>query len=216
MHDICNAHNENNGKKAVSARFLFELFITFFKIGSFTLGGGYAMLPLIEREVVHNKGWIDANEIVDYLAVCQSIPGAIAINTATFIGKKTAGKKGAIFASLGVILPSFLVITITAAFFSSIKDYPLVKAAFLGMHASSAALIAMAAIRIARSCIRDSFGLAIAIIAIIAVVFLKIHAIFTIIAGAAAGLVVYLFFPGKAGKILSGTSNVTNNENNNE
>lgn len=189
---------ENTGNR----KLIFEIFITFFKIGAFTLGGGYAMIPLIESEVVHNKGWIGANEIVDYLAVCQSIPGAIAINSAILVGNKTAGKKGAISAAIGVILPSFLIITLIAAFFSKFQDYPVVKAAFLGIRAAVVSLIALAAFRIGKSSIKDGIGFTIAVIAIIVVVFLKVHAIFTIMGGAAAGLMLYLFLPGKVKKTL--------------
>ena len=208
--DILDNSTENNTackrKNAGNAKLIFEIFFSFFKIGSFTLGGGYAMIPLIEREVVHGRGWIDANEIVDYFAVSQSIPGAIAINSAILIGYKTAGKKGAITAATGVILPSFLIIIIIASFFTRFQDYPIVKAAFSGIRAAVVALIASAAFKIGKSSVKDAIGLIIAAIAMIIVTFLNIHAIFTIIGGALFGLLMYLFFPTRVNK-ASGKSN---------
>jgi len=97
-----------------------DIFVTFFMIGLFTFGGGYAMIPLIEKEIVEKKKWVEKEEITDILAVSQSIPGAIAINSATFIGFKIKGRIGAIAATLGVILPSFVIISFIAAFFRQI------------------------------------------------------------------------------------------------
>ena len=176
-----------------STKKLFEIFITFFKIGLFTFGGGYAMIPLIEREVVHNKGWVSTTEIIDFFAICESIPGAIAINSATLIGYKTAGKKGALAAAAGVILPSFLTITIIAAFFTKFQDNPIVKAAFTGIRAAVVALIALAAIKIGKASIKDITGFIITLVAVILVAFLNIHAIFVIIGGALFGLAMYAF-----------------------
>ena len=89
---------------------LFKLFITFFKIGLFTFGGGYAMIPLIEREVIEKKRWIEKKDFLDMLVLAQSAPGPIAVNTAVFVGYKTAGVMGAIMATLGTVLPSFIII----------------------------------------------------------------------------------------------------------
>jgi len=190
-------------------KLLVEIFSTFFKIGSFTLGGGYAMIPLIEREVVHNKGWIDINEIVDYFAVCQSIPGAIAINSAILIGYKTAGRKGAIIAAVGVILPSFLIITIIAAFFTRFQNSPIVKAAFSGIRSAVVALIAIAAFKIGKASIKDAIGFIVAAVVTITVTFLNIHAIFTIIGGALFGLLMYLLFPTQVKKTFNKSNNNT-------
>src|SRR5690554_2733161 len=91
-------------------RILWELFITFFKIGAFTFGGGYAMIPLIQCEVCDNKCWVKEEDIVNVLALAQTVPGAIAVNASTFIGHRIAGFQGALAATLGVVLPSFLII----------------------------------------------------------------------------------------------------------
>lgn len=179
-----------------------ELFMTFFKIGSFTFGGGYAMIPLIEREVVENKKWITEEEIVDVFAVAQSLPGAVAINSSTFIGYKIAGKKGAAAATLGVILPSLLIITLIAMFFSRVQDNPVVRAVFSGIRPAIVGLISVAAVNISKASIIDKIGLFLAAAAVVLVAVFDVQAIFVILAGAAVGLVVYYLFPLKAAKIL--------------
>src|SRR5690606_35978231 len=107
-----------------------EMFSVFFKIGAFTIGGGYAMVPLIEAEVVDKKKWIEKDEFVDTLALAQSSPGPIAVNTAVFVGFKMDRYKGAFFTTLGAVLPSFLILLVIAMFFREIKDLEAVESAF--------------------------------------------------------------------------------------
>lgn len=123
-------------------RFYIELFTVFFRIGLFTLGGGYAMLPLIEREVVEKKQWLDGKEFLDALAIAQSLPGPIAVNTGVFVGYKKAGILGAMVGTLGVVGPSFMCMVTIAMFFVGIKDSPTVAAIFTGIRPAVAALIA--------------------------------------------------------------------------
>ena len=190
-------------KKKANIKLLIEMFITFFKIGAFTFGGGYAMIPLIEREVIDNKGWIkNEEEIIDVFAVAESIPGAIAINSSTFVGYKIAGRKGAIVAACGVILPSFITITVIAAFFTRFQDNPIVKAAFMGIRSTVVALILMAAIKVGKKAIKDKFSVLITIMTVILVLVLDIHAIFAIVIGAMGGLVIYFTSPKKVAKII--------------
>ena len=120
---------------------LFKLFITFFKIGLFTFGGGYAMIPLIEREVIEKKRWIEKRDFLDMLVLAQSTPGPIAVNTAVFVGYKTAGTLGAIAATLGTVLPSFIVILLLALFFAEVRENRYVDAAFRAMRPAVVALI---------------------------------------------------------------------------
>lgn len=182
--------------KRVNMELLTDIFITFFKIGSFTFGGGYAMIPLIEREVITNKGWIeDEEEIIDVFAVSESIPGAIAINSSTFVGYKIAGRKGAIAAMFGVVLPSFIIITLIAAFFSKFQDNEVVKATFMGIRSAVVALILMAAINVGKKAIKDKFSAAISATTVILVLVADIHAIFAIIGGVLAGLIIYFTSP---------------------
>ena len=110
-----------------------QSFITFFKIGMFTLGGGYAMIPIIEAEVVDKHKWISKEEFLDLIAIAQSCPGVFAINISIFIGYKLRKVKGAIAASIGTALPSFLIILMIAIFFSKFKDNPVVAAIFRGI-----------------------------------------------------------------------------------
>lgn len=122
--------------------FYWELFFTFFRIGLFTLGGGYAMLPLIEREVVDRKRWLESEDFLDVLAIAQSLPGPIALNTAVFVGYKVRGIIGSLVASLGTIAPSFGCMVVIASFFVGIKDNPTVAAIFTGIRPAVVALIA--------------------------------------------------------------------------
>ena len=120
---------------------LLELFTTFFKIGLFTFGGGYAMIPLIEREVIEKKRWIEKRDFLDMLVLAQSTPGPIAVNTSVFVGYKVAGTPGAVMATLGTVLPSFIVILLLALFFAEVRDNRYVDAAFRAMRPAVVALI---------------------------------------------------------------------------
>ncbi len=184
------------GKKS-KIKLLREIFMAFFKIGSFTFGGGYAMIPLIEREVVNNKGWVKEEEVIDVFVVAESIPGAIAINASTFIGYKTAGKAGAFAAMFGIILPSFIIITVIAAFFSKFQNNLMVQAAFMGIRSAVVGLILMAAVKIVKASVKDKFAALITVLAAILVLIANIHAIFVIIGAASVGLIIYFMFPGK-------------------
>ena len=129
---------------------LFELFITFFKIGLFTFGGGYAMIPMITDEVI-SKGWATAQLLTDFIAIAESTPGTFAINTATFIGMEQMGILGAICATLGVMLPSFIIILIIAKFFGKFSDNKYVKAFLWGVRPVVVGLILSATFSIART-----------------------------------------------------------------
>lgn len=174
-----------------------ELLVVFFKIGLFTFGGGYAMIPLIEREIVEKRKWIGPRELTDMLAVSQSIPGGVAINAATMIGCRVKGKKGGVAATCGVVLPSYCVILLVALFFEKLNRNPVVKAAFSGIRPAVAALIALSAIRIGRSSIVDRIGLLSAALAAFLVVALNVQAIYVILGGAALGILIYLLWPAK-------------------
>lgn len=129
----------------------FQLFWTYLKIGTFTLGGGYAMLPLIQREVVDRKGWIDEEEFLNMIALAQAAPGLIAVNSAIFIGWRVGGWKGVCGAVLGAVLPSFLIILAIAMVFQDWKELPAVEAAFKGIRPAVVALIAAPLVKMAKS-----------------------------------------------------------------
>jgi chromate transporter len=167
----------------------FEMFYSFFKIGAFTIGGGYAMIPLIEKEVVDKKQWINREDFLDMLALAQSAPGPIAINTAVFVGYKMAGIPGMIFTVLGSVLPSFLIILIIAAFFTGIKDNPAVERAFKGIRPAVVALIAAPVIRLGKAAKINKKTIVIPIVVTLLVAFLKVTAVYIIIAAAVLGIV---------------------------
>lgn len=185
-------------KRKAGQGLLLEIFSTFFKIGLFTFGGGYAMIPLIEREVATNKGWIeDDDEFLDIFALSQSVPGAIAINFSTFVGYKLAGLRGALAATGGVIMPSFIVITLIAGFFIKFQENPLVAAAFIGVRAVVVALILMAVLRVGKDAIRNKLSASITVVTVLLIVVLKVNTIYIITGGILIGLATYFFLPPK-------------------
>ena len=129
----------------------FQLFWTYLKIGTFTIGGGYVMLSMIEREVVERKGWIDRDEFMNMIALAQAAPGLIAVNSAIFIGWRIGGWRGVIATVLGAVLPSFLIILAIAMLFQDYKDYPAVEAIFKGIRPAVVALIAAPLCRMAKN-----------------------------------------------------------------
>lgn len=134
---------------------LVELFLVFFKIGAVTFGGGYAMLPILQKEVVVNKKWGTDEELMDYFAIGQCTPGMIAVNVATFIGYKRGGYAGGIFAPLGVITPSMIIITLIAMFLTRFQDTPLITHAFAGIRACVCILILDTVIKLGKKSIID-------------------------------------------------------------
>lgn len=129
---------------------LFKLFFTFFKIGLFTFGGGYAMLPLIQSEVIANK-WMENEALVNFIAVSESTPGPFAINIATYIGSVMGGIPGSVFATLGVVMPSFIIILIVAKFFEKFKENKIVKGCMTGLKPAVIGLIGSAVISIGKT-----------------------------------------------------------------
>ena len=168
---------------------LIDLFFTFCRIGGLTFGGGYAMLPIIQKEIVEEKKWATEEEVLDYYAVGQCTPGIIAVNTATFIGYKVHGIIGAIVATLGVVFPSLIIITIIAALLKNFANYSIVQHAFSGIRVVVTALIVSAILKLAKTSIKNSTTLIIAIIAFILVAFVNLSPIYIVIAAACIGLI---------------------------
>ena len=167
-------------------KILWQIFWTFFKIGPVTFGGGFAMIPLIETEIVEKKKWLKSEDVADVFALSQSLPGAVAINSASFIGQRIYGAKGAIAALIGVSLPTFLIVLLLGISYFFIHDHPKVEAAFMAIRASIVAIIAYAAIKIAKTAITDKCTFFIMIIGIPALFFL--HPIIVILLGAVLGI----------------------------
>lgn len=133
-----------------------DLFLTFAKVGVCTFGGGYAMLPILQRELVEKKGWVTEDELADYYAVGQCTPGVIAVNTATFVGSSRAGVSGGIVASLGLVFPSVVIILVIAAFLQNFMDIPWVNHAFNGVRAGVVALILSSVIKLLKGAVKDA------------------------------------------------------------
>ena len=170
---------------------LWSIFASFAKIGTLTFGGGYTMLPILNREVIGRRGWLTAQEVTDYYALAQCLPGVIALNTAAFIGRKVGGKAGSVAAVLGVILPSFIVITVIAAFIHGFLEYEIVQNAFFGIRAVVCALIVRAIITLWKSAVRDKIALCIYAIALALAAFSNIHIVAIIALAVLLGVVVY-------------------------
>ena len=164
-----------------------KLFTTFFKIGAFTLGGGYAMIPIIEEEVVEKNRWIQKDEFLDLIAIAQSCPGVFAINIATFIGYKLRGNKGATCTSLGTALPSFLLILLIAMFFHQFMNIGWVAAMFRGIRPAVVALIAAPTFRLAKSAGITLSNCWIPICSALLIYKLNVNPVFIIIAAAVGG-----------------------------
>ena len=162
-----------------------ELFAVFAKVGAFTIGGGMAMIPLIEKEI-SDRGWASAEELDDIIVLAQSAPGLLAVNTAIFTGYRLAGLKGSIMASIGAVLPSFVIILLVAIFFSDIRHNPVVDAAFRAMRPAVVALIVAPVVGLAKG--MRPWLVAVSAATALAVWWLGISPVYLLIAGAAAGL----------------------------
>lgn len=168
---------------------LFSLFGIFFKIGIMTFGGGYAMLPILERELAEKRKYVTMEEIMDYFAVGQCTPGIIAVNTATFIGFKRKGVLGGIFATIGVVTPSLIIITLLASALKLVAGNEIVKHAFKGISVAVCALIIQAIFKLVKSGIKDALTLGIALASFLASYFLGASPIIVILVSAVAGVI---------------------------
>ena len=177
---------------------LFELFLAFAKVGVMTFGGGYAMLPILEREIVDDKGWASSEELMDYYAVGQCTPGVIAVNTATFIGKKIAGIPGAVFATLGMVFPSLVIISLIAGILENFAELSVVKSAFAGIRVCVCVLIFNAVVKLWKNAVPDKGALVLCLFVFILSVFLDISpVVFVLLCGAAGILFTRLGVRGK-------------------
>ena len=167
-----------------------SLFITFFKVGIMTFGGGYAMLPILERELVDNKKWCTEAEMTDYYAIGQCTPGVIAVNTATFVGRKEAGLPGAIIATVGVALPGVVIICAIAGLISNFSDLKWVSDAFAGVRACVCVLIFNAVLKLMKAAIVDKTTVVIFIAVLLASLFTPLSPAVFVLAAAAVGIVV--------------------------
>ncbi len=176
---------------------ILKLFLVMFKIGLFTFGGGYAMIAIIERELVERKKWIEHDEYLDMVAIAESTPGPIAINSATYIGYKIGGVIGSIFATLGVVLPSFIIIFVISLVFDKFLEFEWVRFAFRGIQACVSYLILSAGIKMFKGLKKSPLNLVLCVVTAGCLITLSLLAvsfssIFYILIGGVIGLTVYL------------------------
>ncbi|MBQ2944057.1 MAG: chromate transporter [Ruminococcus sp.] len=176
-----------------------QLFLAFFKIGAFTFGGGVAMIPFMEREVVEKKNWIDRDELLDIVVVSESTPGPIAINAATFIGYKTVGFLGSLCATLGVVLPSFIIILLLSFSLGFVWENEIVQFALRGIRAGVLALVAKALWGLFKKSPKNAFSYVMIALSFIAVAVFDVKVLIVIVSGALIGLAAF-FISKKAGE----------------
>ena len=172
-------------------RELWNLFQSFVLIGSLTFGGGYAMLPMLTKEIVEKHKWATEEELLDYFAIGQCTPGVIAVNTATIIGYRRKGVIGAAFATLGVVLPSLLLITLIAAFLKNFMDIVWIAHAFAGIRIAVCALIAATVWKLIRTNLTSGLKIGIAIVSFVTVALLQLSPLYVTVAFAVLGAVYY-------------------------
>lgn len=175
-----------NSKEKI--KLLWSIFFTFFKISPTSFGGGYALIPLLERVVTEEKKWVEKEEITDMLIMAQTVPGSIAVNTATFIGYRLVGIPGAIVGTLGIVTPTSVIILILATLFLNFQHNPIVEAAFLGIRPVIVALIMYAALSIGRKAVFNKTTMLICLLSILSLLFLPVHPIFILLAGGISGI----------------------------
>lgn len=170
-------------------KLMLSLFWAFFKIGAFTFGGGYAMIPLIQKETAENKKWVTEDDILEIVAIAESTPGPIAINAATFVGYKVCGFAGALFSTLGVVLPSFLIISIISLVLKKFESVKVIKYAFFGIRAGVLALIVKALLSMYKKCPKNTVSYIVIAAAFILTALLKLNVLLVIVMCAVFGLV---------------------------
>ena len=159
-------------------------------MGVLTFGGGYAMLPMLQRECIEEKGWVTENELMDYYSVGQCTPGAIAVSTATFVGNKIHGVSGGIFAAIGVVFPSLVIIMVIAAVLQAFAHYPIVQNAFAGIRVGVCVLILNSIIKLFKKAIVDKWTLIIFIVVFIGALFIDVTPIVFVVAAGIAGVLI--------------------------
>lgn len=174
-------------EQRTSRPLLYKIFTVFFKVGAFTFGGGFAMIPIIQREVVNNHQWISDEEFIDMIAVTQSAPGPVAVNSAVFLGFRLAGMTGALTALAGVVLPSFLIILMVAVFLTNAGQHILIQKFFAGVRPAVVALILAAGLGMGKKSLRTSSDYLVGAVSLGLLLFLNIHPILLILSGALWG-----------------------------
>lgn len=170
-----------------------ELYFAFVKIGAFTFGGGLAMMPIMQRELIEKRGWVSEEELIDYFAIGQSTPGIIAVNVATFIGYKKLGWLGGVIGTLGVVTPSWVIIMLLAGAISSVDKYPLAQRALKGINVAVAALLTSVIVKFTKKTIKNFWNALFMLAAFILIYFFKVQSVFIILASLVTGCLLTLY-----------------------
>ena len=168
---------------------LFTIYFAFFKVGAFTFGGGLAMMPMLQKELIEKKQWLTEEELIDYYAVGQSTPGFIAVNVATFVGYKRTGILGGIIGTLGIISPSLIIIMILANLINSISDYPVVQKALTGINVAVAALLTSVIINFAKKTIKNVWNAIFMLVSFLLIFALKVPSFIVFLFVLATGII---------------------------
>lgn len=187
-------------KKRGYLRSLLELYLAFVKIGAFTFGGGLAMMPIMQRELIEKRGWLTEEELIDYFAIGQSTPGIIAVNVATFVGYKRLGWFGGIIGTIGVVTPSWVIIMLLAGVISSVDKYPLAQKALRGINVAVAALLTSVIVKFSKKTIKTIWNAVFMLLAFALIYFLKVQSVWIIIASLIIGSLLTLYRQKKAEK----------------
>ena len=171
-----------------SLKTLWELFSIFFKIGLCTFGGGIAMLPILERELVEKRNWVESNELLDYFAIGQSTPGIIAVNVATFVGYKRAKIIGGCIATFGMVCPSLIIITLIALFISNFADIVWVQKALVGINVAVAAILTSAVFSFSKKSVKNVFGFFLLLVSFVLIFVFNVGTIWIILGSALLGV----------------------------
>ena len=170
-----------------------ELYLTFVKIGAFTFGGGLAMMPIMQRELIEKRGWLTEEELIDYFAIGQSTPGIIAVNVATFVGYKRLGWFGGIIGTIGVVTPSWVIIMLLAGAISSVDKYPLAQKALKGINVAVAALLTSVIVKFSKKTIKSIWNVFFMLLAFTLIYFFKVQSVWIIIVSLVTGSLLALY-----------------------
>ena len=179
-----------------------ELYLAFLKIGAFTFGGGLAMMPIMQRELIEKRGWLTDEELIDYFAIGQSTPGIIAVNVATFVGYKRLGVLGGIIGTLGVVTPSWVIIMILAGAISSVDKYPVAQKALKGINVAVAALLTSVIVKFSKKTIKSVWNAVLMLTAFALIYFFKVQSVWIIIASLVIGCLITMYKQKKAAKAV--------------
>lgn len=170
-----------------------ELYFAFVKIGAFTFGGGLAMMPIMQRELIEKRGWVSEEELIDYFAIGQSTPGIIAVNVATFVGYKKLGWLGGIIGTLGVVTPSWVIIMLLAGAISSVDKYPLAQRALRGINVAVAALLTSVIVKFTKKTINNFWNALFMLLAFALIYFFKVQSVWIILSSLIIGCLLTLY-----------------------